>query len=340
MKHLPILILSIFAFATAAAHQPVAESATEPATLRHGYRTYEKHALRGKVKQVIDYFACDTLASGQIVPDTATRHYLISYFNRAGNVVKEEYHLTSRDSRRQDGSVQYIYNEQDSCVEESRHSGELLRRVYDAQGRLIEIYETDRDGNKEYHSAYRYDKRGRKIAAYPVDPKSNYIYERYKYDAAGNCVKKSRYNDSGKLLETSKMRYDRQGRVVKFRKQARGREYRVGYLRRSKAVIFDYTPHERTEYRYDERGNCVEKISYFPVNKVRARRVRQFDAMDNCIDDRFYQERGDSIHRKSHTKTEYEYDAQGNWIRKAHYLVHNGESRLGMISLREITYYE
>ena len=104
MKRLPILILSIFAFATAAAHQPVAESATEPATLRHGYRTYEKLALRGKVKQVIDYFACDTLASGQIVPDTATRHYLISYFNCAGNVVKEEYHLTSHDSRRQDGS--------------------------------------------------------------------------------------------------------------------------------------------------------------------------------------------------------------------------------------------
>lgn len=326
MKRLPILILSIAAIAAASAH--------EPATLRHGYRQSENLALRGKVKQVVDYFACDTLESGAIVPDTTDRLYVIFDFNRAGNVVREEVHDRSCNV------VQYVYNEQDKCTEERRDNGEILCAVYDTGGRQIESYKVDRDGNKVNHWAHKYDKRGHKIATHPVNPTSDYIYERYEYDSAGNCVRESSYHNNGKLFETKKMHYDRQGRMVKFRKRAGGSENRVSRLRRNKTLFFDYTPHVRVEYRYDERGNCIEELSYFPLSEITTRRTRQFNAMNNCIDEQFFQMRGDSLLRQSHTKTQYEYDAQGNWIRKVRYLVRNGESHLAHTVLREITYYE
>ena len=332
MKKFASLTLAIFTFAAALAH--------EPATLRHGYRSSENLALRGAVKQLTDYFSCDTLASGELVPDTTDHLYLIFDFDRAGNVIKEASHMPSRHSRRQDSEVYYAYDEQDRCVEERRVGFKDSHFVYDNRGLLIEQYEIDADGRKINHWAYDYDRKGRKVRSYPVDPDWDYIYVQYRYNRAGNLIKESRRYSNGKLFETKKMKYDRQGRMIDYRKQAREKDMRLGYLRRHKSTIFDYTPHQHTTYRYDERGNCVEEISYFPVNDIRTALIREFDAMDNCTDERFYQRRGDSLLRQTHYTSQYEYDQRGNWVKHAQYRVGNGETQLSSVALREISYYE
>lgn len=332
MKRTTTLIFALFAFATALAH--------EPATLRHGYRTDEKLALRGAIKQLADYFACDTLASGELVPDTTKSIYVVFDFDRAGNVVKEAYHFPSSRYRRQDGEIHYLYNEQNRCVEERRGGFNASHFVYDDRGLLIAQYEVDDEGRKVNHWAHDYDRNDRKVKSYPVDPDREYIYVQYKYDRAGNVTKESHRYSNGKLYETKKMRYDQQGRLINYRKQARQKDMRLGYLRRHESVIFDYTPHQHTTYRYDERGNCVEEISYFPVNEIRTTCIREFDAMDNCVDERFYQESGESLLRHSHYTCQYEYDAQGNWIKCAKSIVRNGKAQVVDVALRQISYYE
>lgn len=332
MKRTTTLILALFAFVTALAH--------EPATLRHGYRNDEKLALRGAIKQLTDYFACDTLESGALVPDTTKSLYVVFDFDRAGNVVKEAYHLLNNGSKRQDGEIHYLYNEQNICVEERRVGFKDSHFVYDNRGLLIEQYEIDAEGRKVNHWAHDYDRKGRKVKSYPVDPDWGYIYVQYKYNRAGNVIKESYRSSNGKLHETRKMRYDQQGRLIDYRKRSHQKDMRLGYLRRHESVIFDYTPHQHTTYRYDERGNCVEEISYFPVNEIRTTCIREFDAMDNCVDERFYQESGNSLLRQSHSTSQYEYDVQGNWIKCAKSIVRNGKAQIVSVALRQISYYE
>lgn len=330
MKRKLTLLLAIFAFATALAY--------EPATKRYGYD--DELPLRGAVKQLTEFFGYDTLANGELVPDTTNRLYRVLDFDRAGNVIKETYHLSSNGSKRQDGAIYYAYDEQNRCVEEHRVGFMISHFVYDNRGLLVEEYEVDADGRKINHWAHAYNRKGRKVKSYPVEPKYDYIYEQYKYDRAGNVVKESRRYSNGKLYETKKMRYDKQGRLIDYRKRAHKKDMRLGYLRRHKSVIFDYTPHERKTFRYDERGRCVEERIYLPVKDFRATHIFSYDEFDNCIEEQRVNTKQGEPFRQSRSGYQYKYDAQGNWIERVRLLQRDGKLYAASTYLRQISYYE
>lgn len=346
MKRLTLSILAILAFTTAAAQ--------EPATKRHGYRDSEGWMLRGKVKRIAEenFYASKTSASGKVVFDTTS--FLIFDFNRAGDVVREQYLYSSDPSSNQNGVIYYTYDQRGNCIERYHPTGKTrfvvpVRTVckYDERGLPAEGYEVYSDSSVHNYVAYKHNRKGQKIREYGGTfnlghraAVESYPQIRYKYDAAGNCVKKIIYNGEGKVDEKTKMRYDKQNRLVNERRNSHRKDMKLRHLRRTKAVIFDYTPHQRNSYRYDERGNCIEQISYFPVEDIRATTTYKFDQMDNCIEERFRQERSDSLLRKFLVQTRYEYDTQGNWIKRTKFSEYKGEFRPTFIILREISYYE
>ena len=346
MKRLTLSILAILAFAIAAAQ--------EPATKRHGYRDEEGWTLRGKVKHVAEehLLSIKTAANGEVVFDTTT--FLMFDFNRAGDVIREQYVDSNDPSSNQNGEIYYTYDQRGNCIERYHPTGKTrftvpVRTVckYDERGLLAESYEVYSDSSVNNYVAYEYNRNSQKIKEYggeynlghraEVEP---YPQKRYKYNAAGNCVKEIFYVAEGKVDEVTKMRYDKQNRLVDERRNSHRKDMKLRYLRRTKAVIFDYTPHQRNSYRYDERGNCIEQISYYPVEDIRATHTYKFDQMDNCIEERFRQERGDSLLRQFLVQTRYEYDTQGNWIKRTKFSEYKGEFRPTSIILREISYYE
>lgn len=347
MRRFIVFVLAIFALEIATAHQP--------ATLRHGYH----YPLRGNVKQLSEYSQSPVERDGELLPDTITRGYALTiyHFDHAGNVAWEEFFRTpyraENTTAPKENDIYYVYDERGNCTErrvisysDSVAHSHIVRYNYDERGRLVESYDQRTDGRKNRYEAYDYNRKGQKIKYQYRNkaPKTRKDIEpnpqtRYKYNADGQCVREVRYNLRGEIREVVKMSYDAQGNLVKRISIPKVRPNRGGDIVISTG---ESSSHIVKLYRYDRRGNCINIRTFINGDKNKDEMIveREYDEWNNCTKYRNYHIDGDSIRYGYVADYQYEYDAQGNWIKRTELVERDGVLRPKWISVRQISYYE
>ena len=348
MKRLTLLILWILAFATATAHQP--------ATMRNGYDYFP---LRGAVKHMRHYSSAFFESEGARIYDTIRGGYTMSLYNfdRKGNVMQESYFRAPRDKKsksvRKECDVYYVYDERGNCTErrtiyqiDSARDSHIVYYAYDKRGHLAESYDLRADGRKIRYNRYKHNRKGQKVKhqycssapASRKDMESN-PQMRYKYNADGQCVREVRYNLSGQIREVVKMSYDAQGNLVKRSSIPKVRPNRDGVIIISTGESYS---HIVKLYRYDQRGNCINIRTFIDGEEYKDEMVveREYDEWDNCTKYRNYLLEGDTTRRGDEAYYQYEYDEQGNWIKRIELKESDGKLTPRWITVREISYYE
>lgn len=347
MKRLALHIIAILAFATATAHQP--------ATMRNGYDHYP---LRGAVKQMRHYSSTFSEHDGALVPDTANHAYTMSLyeFNRAGDVVQEVFfrtpHRAENKSARKECDLYYVYDERGNCTErrtiyhnDSARYSHIVYYTYDDRGLLTESYDLRTDGRKISYNRYKYNRKGQKVEhqsrySAPASHKelTPYPQTRYKYNAAGQCSKEITINNLGEVKGITKMTYNDRGNLIRIKRVPRSSaKPQKGYIIMSSGNEFS---RRVGIYRYDERGNKIESLSLSHNKSTDIKVEREFDEWDNCTRYRRYYTQNDTTRLVESLATQYEYDEQGNWIKRINLKEIDGKFRPNWITVREIVYYE
>lgn len=191
----------------------------------------------------------------------------------------------------------------------------------------------------------------------------------FKYDANGNRVELSNYKADGKLMSTIRSTYDANGVIIKeetllgngnidlvstIKTDAKGNRIEQQDVRPMGNIIFNY----KYYYKYDEKGQQVERIAYrgngsflfkytfkFDDNGNRTEWVQQrsdsavigrvvykYNEKNNLIEQTEYD--GNGGVKAIYTFT-YDLDKKGNWIRQKKMQ----DGKLVAVKEREIEYY-
>lgn len=138
---------------------------------------------------------------------------------------------------------------------------------------------------------FRYDDNGNELEEqqYKSDGSliSKYINT---HDANGNLTMSKGYKPDGSLLTTRKWKYDSKGNTI---------ESDMGWGIDS--------------YKYDGNGNRTEQLNYNPDGTLKLRYTFKYDDKGNKTEEFKYTATGVL---KDHNTWTYEYDKQGNWIKR------------------------
>lgn len=191
----------------------------------------------------------------------------------------------------------------------------------------------------------------------------------YDYDSAGNLLEMNVFNEDGTLYSNFKYRYDSQGRLKEKRVNYASSGYPMRYTyiydrngRLSQEIDYDMDGNrfKSFSYRYDTQGNLTEEKFYLPFGVLYNRTTFEYDGKGNLICVRHYDQedfmfrrilfkydengnpveenkcqfRGRSLCEEVY-RYEYEYDRQGNWVKKK---VFGKDNSLSVVQ-REIEYY-
>ncbi len=215
----------------------------------------------------------------------------------------------------------FKYNSENRKIEEAEcnSEGKLLTKTvweYDKQGKLIR--ETRFEGEVKKRVS-RYNSRGQETETvhYQFDGKlsSSYFYE---YDPEGNLTVKGTvsYNSRGQRTKKSVDKYDTQQNLIE------------------NAVYFYPAgdPGWKTVYQYDNFGNLTQR-KYYGSRGLEEEETLKYDPNGNLL------ERNINNIRKSRREVwtyEYEFDEQGNWIKRIDYR----DGTAMYLVKREIEYFE
>ena len=149
--------------------------------------------------------------------------------------------------------------------------------------------EYDKDGNKTEWNRYNLDG--------SLDKKST-----YKYDEKGNRIEKNSYNSDGSYSTVnnfdgkSTYKYDEKGNITE-------------------RVLRSDSAQEKRKYtsKYDEKGNKIENNRYNSDGSLSFKYTSKYDEKGNKIENNEYNSDGSLDKKKTY---EYEYDKQGNWIKR------------------------
>ena len=278
--------------------------------------------LRGNVKwfRFTQYTAIDKF--GDILKvETVSRQTYWKAYNRAGNETEQKGYGI-------DGNMLGGYE-----------------RDYDRGGKVVLINQFDSGGKISTSQSYKYDHMGNNIEmiSYGKDGILAQI-DSFIYDDRGYQIKRWAYRE-GELIYKIIYTNDNRGNQIEEKQEYFG--------------IYSYTSF--TTKTYDEKNNVIDQNSWTaPLNSdtVHTRYMNILDSVGNTIEAIGY--RGDSIHSNhfvsydnmrniiksksyssdgtlyNYVKNEYEYDDQGNWIKRIGY----SNSIPTVIDEREIKYYE
>ncbi len=269
--------------------------------------------------------------------------------------------------RRNESSEKVTYKlDANGHVEEEirTRNGKFVSRSsyrYDEHGQKIETLTTDHEGNSNcQRHRYRYNDEGRIVEECLLD-ENGAVATRYTfaYDGAGNVTERchadrqgrfsgtiNRYDEHNKLLTTqwyssddlrcgrTDYEYD-DGRLVQesmtngrlqpdeqtLLSEPNGVVQQVRYRYSYEHTVYchrhryyaDGHLQETTEVHYDEQGNPVQQT------------LRRYDTLGNLL-----------CHKQNDIETRYQYDAQGNWVRRTQLLQDEEMETV----VRDITYYE
>jgi len=205
---------------------------------------------------------------------------------------------------------------------------------YDERGYEVKCLRYDNFGLLTYTITCRYNERGEVVeySSGSKEPLSRMVYH-YKYDSTGNTLESEGIPEGETTGYRVEYTYDNIGNKVKSISHGR-----------------DGTVTETTQYEYDSSGHLLSETRYLPENKelklkydIRGNMVEHlFSSPDGKITEILtYDDKGNMT---SHTMADpassdntvvynYDYDAQGNWIKKRNSLDADRTEE------REIEYY-
>lgn len=137
--------------------------------------------------------------------------------------------------------------------------------------------------------------------------------QKYSYDAKGNLTQEETYIKEGKRTHCTVYENDENGNPI-----------------RSNTTIWD-DPNFHTEYTYDEDGNLIRE-EMFKGKKLSERHEYTYDTCGNMLTSHSY------APELGHLYKGYEYDANNNRIRQAHYEYRDGV--MDPDSVYDVTTYE
>ncbi len=138
----------------------------------------------------------------------------------------------------------------------------------------------------------------------------------YQYDDKGNQIKRSWYNSDGSLEDKTTYLYDDRGNKVKRDCYNSDGSLRIKWT-----------------YQYNDRNKLIKLAKYNADGSLRFKNIYQYDDRGNKFRQDCYKSDG-SLRYKNTWK--YQYDNQGNWVRKIEYQDGNPE----FILEQEIEYYD
>ncbi len=201
------------------------------------------------------------------------------------------------------------YNEEGFLIEESGFLSKKLQ--YNEENQLVKMI------NSEDTTTYRYNDKGLKVEE---DVYSNQLLAKtkYFYDDNGNEVENKLYSGSGELRYHNKKQYDEKNCIE---------EKNFGSSNDLMNLI---------KYKYDDKGNQIEKIIYFNINgeeKIK-KDTDKYDEKNNKIEYSHYSNlygedyySGKTVYKK--------YDSKGNWIESIEYF----NNKPNIFITRKIDYY-
>lgn len=245
----------------------------------------EKDNIKGKVKYIEEstyYLNQSFYYHGK--KEDSHREYKITKYNPNGNIEHKIIRGYCDDRiiiplR----TISYKYNskgQKQECIE-LKDSIEINDKyIYDSIGNLVEKASYDRLQGLILRIKYIYDSKNNLVEIYRYWNKSDSLTRRYVY----------KYNDS--IAEKVHYVYNDKGQIIK-------EDY--NYI---------FTEENCTHYKYDSKGNQISLISYAD-NKIYYRSERKYDDNNNLIEKRSYDSK-DSLSSKQ--TMEYKYDKRSNWI--------------------------
>ena len=157
----------------------------------------------------------------------------------------------------------------------------------------------DKEDKPTIKKALLYDNKGKMIELVEYTKEGNRRSSyKYVYDAAGNNTELVYFREDGTMGSKTLWTYDAKGNVTANSIETPG--YATSYKR----------------YTYDSKGNRTEETWLDGNMQVTFRFVRSYDEKGNVTEEIKY--KGDNNPRDK-TTWKYEYDNQGNWIKKTQY---------------------
>lgn len=332
---------------------------------------WEKQSLKGSVKSVIDFYESDSSivmfdASGRIVKE-GTYYPVKGFsghtyeFDSLGNPLKiydggRSYSLSDDFSTYSYDNMVNTYNSKGLLIAyetaDTSNDSYKCHLKYDNKGRLIEEKNTGLEDTEWYNlTEYAYDKNGflakKKVRRVEERLREMWLYENDKF---GNIVQETYYSPNFKIA-IKKYTYDKAGNPVEIiytvRRLTYEEEETIYYNRKlSKededlAKLLDEerpkVSRRKTTKTYDERNNCTKKLVY--ENKALVESTSYvYDEYNNAI--RFAEKKVEEDGFVAYDFVfdyQYEYDSEGNWLRKMHKAE---DSTLVLEAERIITYHE
>jgi hypothetical protein len=334
---------------------------------------WRRDQLAGSVRSVQIEFAEANMVNGKLIESKRWPRQRVTYNARGQEVervnFKEDGSVEDTSINRYDSEGRMIGN--GDAKKDQYHS--IIE--YDSKGKRTEV--RGYDGNVlQIREAYTYDDKGRKIeqsrfadggayherityafnsAGQPTEMATYYsgtLSQKHlkTYDGAGNLIKEASFNyqfpgqnstveyvydKAGRMIENrvdseilwSKVQisYDEKGRVAQ-------RETFMEY--KNPNVSQSHAPKPgRKVYRYNDRGQVLEEAVYEPSYILDSKTVSTYDKEGKLIEQLFFR-KGSGDHKVS-----YEYDSQGNWVKKMQPDTDHTGRRYIYIQHRTITYY-
>lgn len=360
MKHLYSLSLLLLLFASC--------GKDDSKTIENENPDWEFYKLKGKVESVSEksFETFDGKTKGASKHEILSDHDRDLLFDDKGQLLSEKtysggtnlfedikykgkaHKLTHLQYNSGNPSIktEYVWDKQD------KNNLAIIRRNADnslfdkvvfkyKSNRLIERIAYDAQENQVNRIKYEFDKNGNTIAELHFGTSEVIEHKtEYKYNENNQKVNETHYNKEGKTDYTTIYQYN--GDLLISAETSNGKG-EVSYIEKNEYdkngnltshYVFDKFEGVPTneEYTYDTEGNRIQWTSY-RNEKVTLKAAYTYDDHNNMTKALTVDGDGNVIESKLYN---YEYDKQGNWIRK----IFINQDRPSIITERTITYFK
>ncbi|MBA3785415.1 MAG: hypothetical protein H0X15_07735 [Acidobacteria bacterium] len=305
----------------------------------------EFNCLKGNVHTVKSEAAVFVKKNGQYVKTAVSQTHIVTY-DKQGNMIESlTYGSKDYDTKSSVHRIVYNFNSEGVATGwEEYYEGKQIPvkdvYTYDNKGKRIKQTVTYTEYNEQSILILIYDSQGNKVeerSYYPVSiiKDSNqtdtsiekYLdrFTKYKYDGK-NLIQTTNYSKDGSISYKEISTYEN-GNLKE----------NIGYSADAKGEL---VRSNRNTFRYDNKGNIIEKIIYNKDDSIQSKTVYGFDEQGYKISEIIYDSNGMI---KNQSALKYEYDSQGNWLSytsddlKFSERINAGEPF--PLELRTITYY-
>lgn len=227
--------------------------------------------------------------------------------------------------------VQLRYDTNNRIIDRSEYRESAIqsriRRSYGSTNRQGIRSRYNSDGILQLRTVWEYRSRGglRTVTRYNSEGK---VLRRtaFHYDRSGKLRRRDTHNGEGKLLSQTRYRYDWRGRPWEWERRRNNlsiREQRqeMGRLR-VRNVFQNGKPIWQVVYHYNQQGQMLDATAYHAEKQPAWRTMFRYDKRGNLIRETVFQPRQgrpqvmDVARQRVYR---YQYDRQGNWVRRTQY---------------------